>query len=129
MGGRTHSIPSRFGLRTILLSVSLFAVLFALTKALDASLRIAAPTMSFVLLVGLGQLLFDKIPRRACASLGALLFPICAWIDPLFDGLKRLQSISAIDLLWLVVCGGIVGYLGGILLAAMFMIAERVRTL
>ena len=129
MWNRTYTVPNRFGIRSILIATLLFAVVFTLTKMIDASLRVVAPAMSFVLLIGLAQMLFGSVPRRACVSVGASLFPACAWIDPLFDGRMRIQSIAGIDLFWLFVCGGIAGYLGGVLLAGMFLVADQLRTL
>jgi hypothetical protein len=126
---QTYTVPNRFGLRSILLVMTLFGVIFTLTQAIEASLRIVAPLMSFVVLIGLAQILFGNLPRTACAVVGMILFPVCAWIDPVFHGRMRTQSLELLDLFWLVVCGGIAGYVGGVLLAGLFLIADQVRQL
>jgi hypothetical protein len=127
--GRTYTVPNRFGLRAILMATALFAVSFVLLQAVQASLRIVAPAMSFILLIGLAQMVFGKLPRSACAVVGALLFPISAWIDPMFEGRMRTQSIAPIDLFWLVTCGAVAGYVGGVILAGLFLIADQLRQL
>jgi hypothetical protein len=100
-----------------------------LTQSIQASVRLVAPVMTFILLIGLAQMAFGKVPRRACVVVGALLFPICAWIDPLFDGRIRIQIVEPIDLFWLVTSGAVAGYLGGVLLAGLFLVADQVRSL
>lgn len=127
MWDRTYTVPNRFGIRSILLGTALFAVIFTLTKAIDASLRIVAPVMSFVVLVGLAQMAFGQIPRTASCVVGAVLFPLCALIDPYFEGRQKLQVIEVADWFWLMTCGAIAGYIGGVLLAAVFLIADQFR--
>jgi hypothetical protein len=127
--GRTYTVPNRFGLRAILMGTALFAVTFVLLQAVQASLRILAPAMSFILLIGLAQMVFGKLPRSACALVGAILFPLCAWIDPMFEGRLRTQPIAPIDFFWLCTCGAVAGYVGGVILAGLFLVADQLRQL
>lgn len=127
MAYRTYRVPSRFGTRELLLMTSLVAVVVALTQSIEASLRIVAPGMGFVLLVGMAQMVFGNVPRLASAMAGVILFPVCAWIDPWFEGQRVTQAISSVDMCWLVICGGIAGYLGGALLAGIFLVADHFR--
>lgn len=129
MLSRTYTVPNRFGLRAILMATALFAVTCVLLQAIQASLRIVAPVMSFILLIALAQMLFGKLPRSACTLVGAILFPVCAWIDPVFEGRMRIQSVLVLDLFWLSVCGAIAGYVGGVILAGMFLVADQLRSL
>jgi hypothetical protein len=96
---------------------------------IQASLRVVAPTMTFILLIGLAQMLFGKLPRVACAVVGAILFPLSAVVDPIFEGSIRIQPVHPVDLFWLVACGAIAGYLGGVLLAGLFLVADQLRML
>lgn len=127
--GRTYTVPNRFGLRALLVATALFAVTLVLLQAVQASLRMVAPAMSFILLIGLAQMVFGKLPRSACALVGAILFPVCAWIDPMFEGRMKTQSIGPIDLFWLFTCGAVAGYVGGVILAGMFLVADQLRQL
>jgi hypothetical protein len=127
MGDQTCTVPSRFGLVSVLLAAALFAIVFLLIMALEASLRVVAPAMCFVLLIGMAQMLFGKVPQRVCVLVGALLFPICAWIDPYFVGQQQFQSIGNTDLVRLFTSGAIAGYLGGVLLVGLFSIADQLR--
>ena len=127
MSDRTYTIPNRFGLRAVLLVIAIFAIVFAVTKAVEAELRVVAPVLSFIVLVCLAQMLFGGLPRVASAIVGGLVFPISAYINPMFDGHNRLQSLSWLDLFWFITCGLLAGYLGGVLLAGIFLVADCLR--
>jgi hypothetical protein len=124
MEERTYTIPNRFGLRAILLGMAIFAIVFTVGLAVEAELRIVAPLLSFVVLVCLAQMVFGWIPRIASALVGGFVFPASAYIDPLFDGEFHLQRVSAVDLFWLITCGLLAGYFGGVLLAGVFLLAD-----
>jgi hypothetical protein len=129
MQDATYTVPNRFGLRAVLLVVSIFAVVFTLTKAIHVELRAVAPVLSFVVLICVAQMAFGWIPRTASAAVGGLVFPLSAYINPFFDGKwMRLQPIGNVDLFWLVTCGLIAGYLGGALLAGIFLLSDCLQT-
>lgn len=127
MVDQTYTIPNRFGLRAILLVTAIFAIVFAVTKAVHAELRVVAPVLGFVLLVCFAQILFGKIPRLASAVVGGVVFPAAAYMNPLFDGLIQVQHLSPVDLFWFTVCGLLAGYLGGVLLAGVFLVADHLQ--
>lgn len=124
MMDQTYTVPAKFGIRAMMLITAIFAVVFGFTKAIDVELRIVAPVLSFVVLICFAQILFGRIPRIASSAVGSLVFPISAYIDPMFDGELHFQLLPNIDLFWLVLCGGVAGYLGGVLLAGIFLVAD-----
>jgi MFS family permease len=124
MTDRIYTVPNRFGLFAVLLIMAIFASVFTVTKAVDAQLRVTAPLLSFILLVCLAQMAFGSVPRRASAIVGGLLFPISALVDPIFNGRFRLQTLTSLDWFWLVTCGLLAGYCGGVLLAGIFLISD-----
>jgi hypothetical protein len=129
MRDQASTATSRAGLRMLLLAGALAGAICWLTHGVHASFRIIAPTMSFVVLAGLGQILLGAIPRVGAALLGGVLCSLCAWIDPLFDGRIRLQPLAPLDLLSLFGCGLIAGYAGGEWLSTMFRMADDLSRL
>ena len=121
-----YGVLNRFWIRATLSVITLAAVLGSLTQ-MNSSLRLVAPTMSFVLVAGLAQMLFGKLPRAAYALGGAILFPLSALIDPFFAGRLRLQWLEPIEYPWLIAAGTISGYLGGMLLRGLFLAADRLN--
>jgi hypothetical protein len=127
MEDRIYTIPNRFGLRALILVTGIFGVVFGVTQSVQAELRVVAPVLSFIVLICLAQILLGRIPRVASILVGAFVFPMSALIDPLFEGQFVLQPIGWVDLFWLIACGMLAGYMGGVLLAGVFLVADHLQ--
>jgi hypothetical protein len=108
-------------MRGALLIVSLFAVLFAIIRWSHLSPFIPLFYAMFAVLISLAQMVFEKRPRLATIGSGAFYLPVCYLLEPAIQAhfsFSRLGSHVAM----LVVAGGFLAYLGGTLLAGVFLV-------
>ncbi len=129
--GEPYRVPRRFGVGTALVVITLFAVLCAGVKWIGAAPELLVFYCSFVVLVSGAQMTLEKSPRLASVMAGAVFFPLSAWGGSLLQGgldnrLLR-QAVDNQDFFWLVVMGGLLGYVGGVLLASLFMLLETLH--
>jgi len=120
-------VPRQFGVGILLVITAMYAVLFAVLRAMDAPPSVYTMVGLFVFAIGLGQMLLFKgqRPRRASmiARLGFVVSAsILHWI---FEGFET------IDLVWLLngaVYGVVCGYVAGVLIASVFLLIDKLRT-
>jgi len=124
-----YQVPRRFGLRAVLVIVALFAALLSVVKWTDVSPVVLFFYASFVLVVGGAQVVFERSPRLGSILAGAAFLPILKFAA--FEVEGRLDEINVGPFMGLVsadgslvytlVFGALYGYLGGTLLASLFM--------
>jgi hypothetical protein len=134
---QTHEagVPRRFGVGTLLIITTAYAVLFAVMRALEFPPAAFVLVSLFFTAVGLGQMLLFKgrQPRKASVIVGACLYP------PLFLGTIILESGAGhryhlppdlgIGVCCSIPSGAMAGYLAGILIAGVFLVVEKVRSI
>ena len=133
---RAHEagVPRRFGVGTLLLITTLYALLFALLRALNAEPLAFFLIALFFTLVGLGQMLLfhGQRPRRASILVGAC-FPaavfIPVWLARIALGATyaRFPMSRLLEgLFWETLGGAVCGYLAGMLIAAVFLLFDKI---
>jgi O-antigen/teichoic acid export membrane protein len=125
-GPKTYSVPQRFGLGTILLGTTFFAVFFAGMKQLDAPVAFIALSASFLACVAFAQMIFQRAPRIASAAIGsAFCLALTAFqFTRLAVGLE--PAAFAASAFATTVCGALFGYIAGGLLASMFLVSDSI---
>lgn len=119
-----YGAPRVFDLFTLMAITLAFGLLFAGLKALDAIPEVFFSVTSFVTFVAIGQmLLFDgKSPRLASLVAGPIalvLTLIC--VDIWYGRFSILELVCPLPL------GVPAGYLGGGMVAGVFLVADRLR--
>ena len=126
---REFGVPRRFGVGTLLLITAMYAVLFAVLRAMQV------PPVGFVLIgvffgaVGLGQMLLFKgqRPRRASVLVGACAYPCLFLAAELYhSGQPGLDLLFAMALAGMI-SGAVYGYLAGLLIAGVFLVNEKLK--
>jgi hypothetical protein len=129
-------VPHRFGVGTLLLISTMYAVLFAVWRFIEGPPEILVWVALFFFAVGLGQMLLFKgqRPRRASVIVGACAVPgmFLGYIvyEQFVTG--RLSAFPVDNLCWLYWCipvGGFLGYLAGGLIAAHFLLIDKLKSL
>jgi hypothetical protein len=125
-------IPRRFGVGTMLILVAVFAVIFSALKTLNVPPEGFAAVSVFFAGVGLCQMLLFKgrDPRAASVVGGIVMFGLISEIGQLTGlvdfGPGNLLPAALIRLvLTSVFCGAPLGYLAGLLLAAVFLVRKE----
>ena len=128
--GAPYVVPKRFGLRTLLFVTTFFGLIFAAAKATPAPAIALIFYSSFLVFISLAQMLLPQYPRLASILAGALFMPAgvygaeftplgAEFIPKVLPGLTGQNELQ-----WLIVIGGFLGYLGGTLLAGIFMVSD-----
>lgn len=123
-------VPRRFGMGTLLLITAMYAVLFAVLRAFGLPPSAFLFVALFFTAVGLGQMLLFKgeRPRRASVVVGAGFYAVATLV--LF-GYERVVHHRGtypdlcFGLFWFPISGGIAGYCGGLLIAAVFLLIDK----
>lgn len=118
---------SRFGWRSVLLVAGSIVWVGVAIPLIQARVRPLAPILLFIILTGIAQGVFGRIPRLAATWVGAALVVGAALINPVFEGHKRLQSVGLVDVLLLASCGWVMGYLVAPLMTGILEGANRMR--
>jgi putative addiction module component (TIGR02574 family) len=125
-----YSAPRRFDLSMIFVVTSVYAVLLAGMSALQFPPAASLAVAGFITFVGIGQaMLFGgRRPRTASLVVGAVLYAVPMLIIWLMSGpriypgaLILLSGTSAI------IGGAILGYLAGVMVGGVFLLADIVR--
>lgn len=130
---RVYSVPRRFGIGTILLATTLFAVLFGVLNYARARPWELFFYASFVATVSLFQAVFQRAPRWASILAGGFFLPLSMiifgsmgrrWLLPRV----RVDSLLGPESFLLIagLIGMVVGYLGGTLIAGVFLVSDYV---
>ncbi|MHB1036952.1 MAG: hypothetical protein ACYC35_20030 [Pirellulales bacterium] len=120
-------VPRRFGIATMMIFTAIFAVLFAVLKALNFSPAGFAGVSIFIGGVAACQsLLFrGKAPRAASIVGGSILLCVIVTVARFADGLS-FDSAEVVDLyLGFLLLGGLLGYGVGVFIAAIFLIRKE----
>lgn len=125
-------VPRRFGVGTLLVITAMYAVLFAVLRAISLPPIFFVFYALFFTAVGLGQMLLfqGKQARRASAYVGAGFSLVASF---LCYGAARVWELSSslshlffpIDPLVAVLGGMLSGYLVGVLIAGVFLVMDR----
>ncbi|MHB0960102.1 MAG: alpha/beta fold hydrolase [Pirellulaceae bacterium] len=129
-------VPHRFGVGTLLVISTMYAVLFALWRFGGGSPKALVWVTLFFTAVGLGQMLMFKgrQPRKASVIVGAYVYP-CMFIgDVLYNQLAAgvvdiVYDRIFFELFFCVPVGGVYGYLAGLLIAAQFLVVDKLRSI
>ncbi len=125
-------VPRRFGVGTLLLFTTMYALLFGLTQAAGVPPLVPISFAVFFTLVGLGQMLLfrGKKPRLASFVVGgaiSCLFALGNGLMWLFHG-APLDVCSALGMFFILLLafleGGLLGYVAGCLLAGVFLLLK-----
>lgn len=128
--GEPYVVPKRFGLRTMLFVTTAFGLIFAAAKSTPAPAVALIFYSSFVVFISLSQMAIPRLPRLASILAGALFMPVSVYgaaYTPLGSEfiLQILPRMSVRnEFLWLIIIGGFLGYLGGTMLAGIFMLSD-----
>ncbi|WP_145384765.1 hypothetical protein [Stieleria neptunia] len=126
-----YSAPRKFDLSTTLVVTTACAMVFAILRAVSLPMIAVAVVAAFFTSIALGQaILFGgKHARVASMLVGAVFFVVAMT----FVALRQSNGQSAEDLIPLLffnaIFGACWGYLGGVLVGSVFMLAEKVRTI
>lgn len=121
-------VPRRFGLGMLFVWTTLFSGLFLLTGALDIPWTGVATISGFFAIIALAQWYFGEGRRAREASMivGAVYYPIAIVIvlgpQDVFVSAMR-SSTFALQGALIMVIGAVLGYLAGVLVAGVFLVA------
>jgi hypothetical protein len=127
---KLYSVPRRFDMATIFVVTFAFSLLFAAMSGLRFPPAASLVIGGFIALVGVGQaLLFGgKRPRTASLVVGASIYFLGMLTFWLSEG-QRMYPTPAILVMgsYSVIGGAILGYLSGVLIGGVFLVADVVR--
>jgi putative addiction module component (TIGR02574 family) len=127
---RLYSAPRRFDLATIFVVTLAYSLLFAFMSAMQFPPGASLVVGGFITLVGAGQaLLFGgNRPRTASIMTGAglaLVASVAFWVFVAPDFMR--QQYFALMTLSYVFHGAILGYVAGVMVGGVFLVADAVR--
>lgn len=130
--GRIYSAPRRFDLATILIVTAAFAIVLGGLGSFNVSPIVSGYVAAFIACVGTGQaLLFGgRRPRLASVLTGMVAYCLCMLSLPLAS--RQFERIGFGEVIMLVlmasvVYGGVLGYLAGVLVGGVFLVADVIR--
>jgi len=125
--------PRRFGIGTLFVVTAVFAVVFALLRAMGTSPTVYLVVASFFATIALGQvLLFEGRHPRAASIIAGMAFLPSAYLCVAGQTAYTTGDFPETEILLnavgtLMLCGLLAGYLGGGLLAGVFLVLDRVK--
>ena len=126
-------VPRRFGLGTLMIVVLALASLFGAANRLNAPPLLSFCASGFFCVIGGLQMVMRRVPRTASVGTGAVLLPLTAavtWVaasanpSPTLTALISTPADVAFLGAHLVALGAVWGYLGGTLVAGLFLVVE-----
>jgi hypothetical protein len=130
---KAYGAPRVFDLFTLLAITLFFAVLFALLGLLAPALDASATDLTFVIsgfvtIVGISQMwLFgSNNPRLASLVSGPVAFNLISWIQMTIAGRVGFEGLF-FTLCVSIFLGPLFGYLGGAVVAGVFLVADKFR--
>lgn len=129
-------VPRRFGMAVLMLLMTMYAVLFAAMKLLNAEVTYFLIVAVLATGVGLGQMLLfgGRYPRAASIWVGMCLFPLeavvaylIAFLGSAHSGIERFEVVVLAILMAvpMAAVGALFGYLMGGLTAGVFLLIDR----
>lgn len=125
-----YSAPRRFDLATVFVGTTAFALFYATLNALGAPPMVVAILTALVTLVALGQaaLFGGNHPRLASLLVGLTIFATTGAILLLADQAFRPEDL--VPAVLFTAFGGLFwGYIAGVLVGSIFMVAHVIRKL
>jgi len=130
-----YQVPRRFGLRTVLVVMAVFAALLSVVQWTDAKPIDLIVCAGFVALVAGSQVVLDRSPRLASILAGACFLTILKFsafvVD---DGLATMindgpfiRLFAERRLIFVPVFGALLGYLAGTLLAGLYLVIDTLQ--
>jgi hypothetical protein len=125
---KLYSAPRRFDLFTIMLVTAAYAVLLSGMSALRFLPVFSCYVAIFITVIAVGQaLLSGRSPRAVSVYTGMVAFFFCTisytFVEPRFDLFEAIPAAIFFSLLF----GGILGYLAGVLVGGVFLVADLLR--
>jgi putative addiction module component (TIGR02574 family) len=124
-----YSAPRRFDLATIFVVTSAFAVLYGAMASFNMPPALSIMVGIFVAAVGVGQAaLFGGLkPRTASIVVGAVMYPIL-WVASVMIFSPGVPApVYVMTILGGAISGGIFGYIAGVMVGGVFLIADKFR--
>jgi hypothetical protein len=129
---KLYSAPRRFDLFTIMIVTAAYAVLLSLMSALRFPPVASACVAVFVTIVAVGQAIFgNNSPRLVSVLSGMVAYFLCTVSLPyVFD--ERFDiggpgELIAFAIIFSLLFGGILGYVAGVLVGGVFLVADVLR--
>ena len=123
-----YAVPRRFGISTIFVATTLFAIVFGVLRYFEATWQVFVFVFLQLSLVSILQFWLTKVPRFA-SVLGGMLFGIVIAIDGAVDiHLRRAGDFGGVLLLGCVL-GAIFGYVTGVMIGAVFLVSDKLPQL
>ncbi len=133
-GPRPARVPRRFATGTLLLLVTLYAMMFSCLSWLCASPTVFVVLAVYLTAIGLAQMLLfgGEKPREASIWVGApvgaiLVTGVCLSASPVGTSLTEALALACFWVLGLALCIP-VSYVTGCAMAGVFLVIDRVRT-
>jgi hypothetical protein len=126
---KLYSAPRRFDLFTIMIVTAAYAVLLSGMSALRFPPVHSCYVAVFITMVAVGQALLSglSMPRAVSVYTGMIAYFLCtisyAFVEPRFDLFEMIPIAIFLSLLF----GGILGYLAGVLVGGVFLVADVLR--
>ena len=129
----TVSAPNRFGVGTVMVIVFAACVMLSIANRLGFSPAFTVTIGVFLTVICISQMWMHHVPRAISVGTGALLFPVAIALSwnyfglsghPVFGRLVKNPSDLVYMGAHLLTVGGLLGYLGGVLVAGLFLVIE-----
>ena len=131
---REYRVPRRFGVGTILVVTALFAALCGVIKWTAASPLDLVIYSSFVIVVGGAQMILERSPRLGSILAGTIFLPIALLAAFMMEqsqsasgGGRFIPELDAALVFWILASGAMLGYLGGTVLAGLFLVLDKIQ--
>ena len=125
--------PRRFGMGTLMFVVLAASVFFAIARRLDMPPTLSLWAGSFLTIIGGLQMLMNRVPRAASVGTGVVLLPLTVavtWtaiganLNPRLAMMTATPADVAFAVAHLAIVGALLGYIGGVLVAGLFLVIE-----
>jgi putative addiction module component (TIGR02574 family) len=126
---KLYSAPRRFDLFTIMLVTAAYAVLLSGMSALGFPPVVSCYVAVFITVIAVGQALLSglSMPRAVSVYTGIVAYFFCtisyAFVEPRFD----LFGMIPLAFVFSLVFGSVLGYLAGVLVGGVFLVADVLR--
>ena len=126
-----YAVPRRFGISTIFVATTLFAIVFGVLRYFEATWRVFVFVFLQLSLVSILQFWLTKVPRFASVLAGVLfVLALSSWSAVDFHPPHGLPiEVWLPALLITSVFGAIFGYVTGVLIGAVFLVSDKLPPL
>jgi hypothetical protein len=127
---KIYSAPRRFDLATIFVVTFAYSLLFGLMKAMQMPSEASLVIAIFISCVAAGQafLFGGQRPRTASIVVGALIYIVSMAFVWFTSGPRMYPTgLLLIMLCYTIIGGAILGYLAGVLVGGVFLVADKLR--